>query len=392
MDSVIVNKIIDYFYKDGKIYYITSDFYGIMTYDTKTGKNSILVSYPESICMDMAFDQMLFVNNKIYLIPCFAKEIYYYDMELNQIDYLRALSSDMSKMPKRKYIRGIIYHNMVYCVSRSPHIIVMIDSRNNNIDMVSLHGLESEDLIFYIDIYDEKLVYPYFDNIIIVFDLKTKSINKINLKMEEKGFITADGDNIIEFVKFDYLGNIWLYNGKGELFCYYYNGDCVKIETPRDFSGQFYDGRNYRTRINGIYILERRLIFTSAAGYSVLIYDMERKVFSEDNRKQIRMADARPNQIIRSRKMDSDKLLLHNYNESVFYVWNQKFGITNEYQLTVPDGEIVKNKLYKDYFRYRTEYHKQDLKNMLELLQIWENEERENMLRCGEKIYNEIEI
>jgi len=113
-------------------YGVTSGFNGLFKINMATGECTYIMMFPkENRLGKRLYTKALHFNNRIYFIPCSAKEIAIYDIGKNEIRKQELKAVDKIKNPwftaRNKFNDGVIYKNWIFMIGASYPAIVRID-------------------------------------------------------------------------------------------------------------------------------------------------------------------------------------------------------------------------------------------------------------------------
>lgn len=335
MKNVKVISVDDYIYEDNYIYFISSQLFIIGKYDLQSRKADVLVDYSQLIGIESAFARIIKTEHKIYCIPCYANDIYCYDLALNKYYSLNISEEWFRCMPKRKIIEPVKVYGNVYCICRSPHIVISIDTEQDTYEISSCQECTEEHDCFTVVLKNNSIEYPFMHNKIIRFDTERK---EFILKTLFKSDADKDPWENIAFFLYDNKENIWFCNFKGEVFR---TGDnqIEKIAMPNEFVGHYYHMNQWRRHgIIGMSYRMGKICFMLGTDYRVLQYNISDRSFIWSKNPE---AVTFKNQEIysHSKRMDERNFLLYSRTNNFFYIWNIEKGFLDKFPI-VPLGEF----------------------------------------------------
>lgn len=392
MGDYLVKSIFGLTYDKNKIYLISSHIYAVLEYDCLSKKTKILADFPKELQLAGTFERILKCGNKIYLFPCLGEDIYYYDLEKRVYHKLGILESVLTDMVKRKYLEVIEYKGYIYCVCRRPNIVICIDPATDiyQIHHMPLGMLKEKNLVgespFSLCVNENKIIYPYADNVIIEYFTDEAIFRVINL--DEKVLEPHQGIyGLILGLCVDNNNNYWIYNFKGDVFKVI-DDKKVKMDIPEEYTCNYYDGYHEQPGINRMFTVNDELCFSLRSACKILKYkvitgDVElcENNLAEWNEKGVQVAFSYYTQI------DEETFLEFNENDGIIYQWNHSKGFVDKIEIKLSFEELIKSKCADDYLILS----KDDIENYLLYVKYNSGRNRqENHVKYGEKIYREL--
>lgn len=388
MQESTVLDIVDFDYEDGQIYFIASNTPFIWQYNCIKGNIMILTEFPSNINVAGAFARLIKVKQKIYCIPCFADNIYCYDLVTNQFYSLNIPDELFCKMPKRKIIEPFIVNGNLYCICRSPHYIYEINIENDAYDIYKVQGTQSEHNFFSIKCYNGVIEYPHLNNQIISFDTRNKSFYFRTL-YESDIKNCPEEKNIFNF-EYDSIGGIWWCDFNGDVYRST-KSEMHQVKMPDEFYGKYQDviGRE-RPGINGIELINENICFILASDYKILQYDLFKSQFTWSQNPD--------NECFRNKeiyfhynKLSDKSLLLYSRDKKIFYIWNIEKGFLNQFVIKISADILARNRFFDSYISIKSESNDINLQFYLEFVKCFEDR-KEKLLVMEEKNGREIYI
>lgn len=330
-------------------------------------------------------------GNKIYLFPCLARDIYYYDLEKKVYHKLGILESVITGMADRKHLEVIEYKGYIYCVCRRPNIIICIDPATNNyqIHFMPLGLLNERKSIggvsFTLCVNENKLIYPYGDNIIIEYFIEEARFRAIYL--EEKVLESHQGNHdIILGVCVDSNNNYWIHNLNGDVF-QVIDDKKIKINISEEFTRSYYDGYNDQPGINRMFVVKDDLCFSLRSVCKIMKYKvitgdviLLENNFAKWNEKGRQVAFSYYAQI------NEETFLEFSENDGIIYQWNYNDGFVGKTEIRLPFEELLESKFADDYWMLNND----DIeKYLLYVKHNYRRNKQKDYIGCGEKIYSE---
>lgn len=382
MQNGIQLKIEDYICENNKIYFISSAKSVLGQYDFQTKRVSILLDYSQIVGVHMAFARIIMCCHKIYCVPCYAEDIYCYNLKTKQFYNLNIEHKIFEKMPKRKIIEPVEVEGYVCCVCRSPHLVITINSETDQFDVDYFEKMEEEHDIFKPVVRDGVIRYPFLSNCLVSFDVKKRAyyMTKVYEKVGK-----SDWDYIFHFL-YDDEGDIWICSFKGEL--YRVKDDNVeKIEIPREHIGKYkniQDG-SIQYMISEMISADEKIYLVLADDDRILQYGIRDKRFEWIN--GLRREGVSNEEMIHydNCKFYGDIMFIYMRDSGMFYIWNLHKHIFKRFDFVLAGDAAAKLQL----FLLGNETGCMDLNFYCSYIQAFEKNvcENSNQENCGEKIY-----
>lgn len=392
MGDYLVKSIRGLTYDNKKIYLISSDIYAVLEYDCSCKKIKILADFPEEIQMVGAFERILKCGNKIYLFPCLAEDIYYYDLEKRVYHKSGILESVVTGMAERKHLEVIEYKGYIYCVCRLPNIVICIDPAVDSYQIysMSLEMLKGKNSMggfpFTLCVNENKLIYPYADSIIIEFLIDEAIFRVIDL--EEKVLEPHQGIyDIILGLCVDGNNNYWMYNLKGNIFKVI-DDKKIKMNIPEEFTHMYYDGFEERPGINRMFAVKDDLCFSLRSACKILKYKaITGDVMVCENNLAEWNEKGRQAAFSYYAQIDEETFWEFNENDGAIYQWNHSKGFVDKAEIRISFEELLESKFADDYWMLSND----DIENyLLYVKHNFGRNKQDTRVGCGEKIYREL--
>lgn len=375
------------------IYFVSPYINALLAYNCRSEEVLVMAEFPKKLQMVGAFEKILKCDNKIFLFPCFADDIYYYDIEKGQY-YNLNVASIVNDFPKRKVFEVVYFEGIVYCVCRIPHMVFCIDPKSCIVreflapSKMVLRGKknEVEDRFFSLCVKERTIFYPYLDNFVVAFDIDSKLFAISNLS-EDKVEMQKDVDNNIYQLVCGNFDDWWICNYKGEVFKVKDNKK-IKITMPDDFIETFFDGRNIQPGINNMFFVNDTLCIMLRAEYRVLKYNVILEEFTWEGNNIIQN-NVRGEQVIflRTAQISRDTVLEYCRADGAVYIWNYYKGFIKKIEFNISMGKMAHNNVLKEYY---IDYaaSTSDLESLISFVrEIDEDKIFECSNECGRRIY-----
>lgn len=395
----IVNYIGGMVYRNGVIYFIHGVINAVLMYDCKNEKVSVLKRFPEEACVYGAFEDMCICNDRLYLFPVYADDIFYYDLNTHKYNKVDILDKYRSKMQKRKVIRAKVYNEFIFCVCHMPHIVIVIDT---NKDIVTVHEIlpqissqgEKVGAVYYpfnICLNNGEMTYPYGSNTIIKFNIENSNYEVISLERRDM-LDEKDVYSYISGIEYDYSNNLWLCDSRLRLYKVQDN-EMENIVIPDELKKYQY---NNRWNVLSMLLLEDSLYFILYTERNILRYNIYRNRFEWYNN------------FLADDKIEKDKLyslcfvetepkdfFVYDAEDKFAYIWNAEKGFINRLRLRIDFEYICSDLSLSEYY---IKYVASPQDNLKEYIQIVKGEGynknqgiSEDFVSCGKKIYSLLE-
>lgn len=395
MNMFSISVIMGLFYDDDRIYFISAYIYAVMVYDCHTKKVDILSDFPEEVQFVRAFEKIIKYDGKIYLFPCFAEDIYCYDLGKDEYYRLNILSTVLNRMNKRKRLSVLAHAGRIYCICRCPNMVICIDPKTDEfqIHMMPQELLREEETagkpFFDGLIKGDHLIYPYMNNAIIEFSLEEKvfTVNYLDETLEEPS------DNIYDIILgmcIDPNGVIWICDASGQVFQIVSNRR-IKISVPDDFIERYNDGYRKRPGFHKILMIGNDLCFILRSACKIQKYNIDTQDSLWDNN-DLAEWNSESSQVafFHDAQIDDETFWLYNQNDNAVYKWNYKEGFTEKVELKISIDTLLGSRL--DENRVLNVIRREDdLNGYIQYIKCgYGNSMQEKHINCGEKIYYEL--
>lgn len=375
-----------------KVYFITAYISAIMVYDCRNRNVEILGNFPKRAQLVVAFEKIIKYNRKIYLFPCYAEDIYCYNLDNDRYYELNILSLLIDRMDKRKILEVLEYNGKIYCICRHPNMIICIDPETDDFQIYMLpQDLLKEEksldkTFFSVAIKDDHLIFPYMDNAIIEFSLEQK-IYEVTYLNETFNDPNDNMHNDISTICVDNQGVIWMCDVRGQVFKVV-NNKKIKINMPDDFIRIYNDGYHEHTGINRMFMVGNDLCFIVYSACKILKYSIDTQKFLWCDNDLSEWSDKGSQVVFLYTQIDSETYWIYSRSDEAIYKWHHENGFIEKAELVVSIDTLINSKLERtsllDIFEKET-----DLSGYILYIQCAYENSIENM-KCGEKIYYDL--
>ncbi len=395
MDKYFIDYIAGFTCSREKIYFITPYIYAIQEYDCRYKKADILVDFPKEVQKNGAFERIIICGNKIYLFPCLADNIYYFDLENKSYHRFVIPQSILECMPKRKNLEVIEYKTNIYCVCRCPNMVMCIDVKTDDFKIYSMplemieERISMEGYHFSLCSLDNRLLYTFADDIIIEFSTDRKEF-KVNYLDAEKSEISQNNCDVILGLCADKNGNLWMYNFEGEVFKVIESMK-IKINIPKNLTSRYNDGRHEQPGIDRIFIIDDDLCFALRSQCKILRYNVKTEHITLCSNNLAKWNESgRQVAFFNYAQVDKETIWLYNENDGAFYKWNYIKGFVERVEITLPITAFLGSQSAKDYL-YCNIIMRKDLEGYIAYIKnTCEEKKQENDVNHGYKIYHDL--
>lgn len=388
--------ITGFVYDDEKIYFVLAYMPALLFYDCCSGNVEVLVNFPEEAQMIGAFERIIKYDDKIYLFPCYAGDVYCFDLGKNKFYSLESLITVAEKMPQRKVFDAFIYNDKIYGVCRYSNIIVCVNPQTDNglIYNVPLANLiisrKIENTLFSVFVKNDSVYIPYADSAVIEFNMD-KEIFNVTFLDGDKSIHPEDREHYIMGICIDNVGKYWMYNACGELFKYF-NNVKTEIDMPDDFCGSYDDGLHIQPAINNMFLNGSELYFFLRSEYSVLKYNILTENFiwqknklshwKEKTRKIAYFGWAQPDK-------DKNAFWIYGKNDGAIHKWNCSEGFAEKIYFKITFENLIRVEVGRKYLLHLFS-EKDDLISFIRYFKCELSDEKPiKTENCGRKIYQE---
>ena len=123
---------------NGIIWFLELEKPWIVKYTIDTGRAEIIDVLPKELKKKGSFGCILKKDTVIYLIPIFADDIYYYDLEEYKLKRLTIPFDSYEGMVSRKRMEVVEGGEYVYCISRWPDFILRINHETKGYEKIDI--------------------------------------------------------------------------------------------------------------------------------------------------------------------------------------------------------------------------------------------------------------
>lgn len=356
MEREILSGVRDVIIDKDFMWIISDSFPCLFRYDFLKQELELVAVFPETMeSGNLAFSKIIKLENEIYFIPRLAKDIYYYHIIENEFHELN-ISFDNFCVDKRMEV--IIQGKYLYCINRFPNIVIKINSVTKEVSMFSI------DLSSHIDakiessiymgfqspcIYQEKIIWSHYKNILVIFDTKKESffIKKLEGLSHEKierlqGVLEVE-DYIIGVRIFEDI--LWLFSYEGKI--YQYDEEIHKAESTLFDNYIHYDDID---NINYFFLydivpLKNELIMIPSYKNKCIKYNNETRQYEEVLDDYVQNWKGNERIYSLCKKLNDRKIILYSYYESSFYILDLENNSVCKRKITIPYAKFIKENL-----------------------------------------------
>ncbi len=165
----------------------------LMRYHLLTKTGEIIGAVPgEFFFQASLYGAMYKEGDRIYLIPCWGREIAIYNISNNEFSKIKLRGIEQYEN-KALFCKCFAVNNGLYCIPESYGAIVKIDLSTQEIIYFSLYGYEDKDVFIYLGdavLFDDKIICPWNrSNQLLVFGLKDESIHWLEFGGNDRKYI-----------------------------------------------------------------------------------------------------------------------------------------------------------------------------------------------------------
>lgn len=396
MNSYLMEDMTGFTYDNGKIYFVLAYMSAILSYDYSHETVEILANFPKEAQIIGAFEKVVKYGKKIYLFPCYAKDIYCYDLEEEKFYPLRGVTSIIDGMPKRKVFDVFIYNEKIYGVCRYSNMIICVNPQTDDFrvykisEKTLLIDKKIENTLFSVFVKNGRVFIPYADSAVIEFDFDKEDFS-VTFMNENKLIHPKDNEHYIMGICVDDRGIYWTYNACGELFKFS-NNVKTKIDMPCDFVGNYDDGLRIQQTINNMLLCGDELCFFLRSEYSVLRYNIltgefmwqknELSHWKEKKRRIAYFGWAQPDK-------DKKAFWIYGKNDGAIYKWNCREGFVEKIYIKIAFKNLIRVEVGRKYLLHLFS-EKDDLISFIRYFKCELSDDNQITTEsCGRKIYQE---
>lgn len=309
-------------------------------------------------------------KNKIFIIPCWAKEIIVYDIDNNQFQKILIDNSE-AYFSKILFIKSYMKEEVIYCVPCHYHAIVKIDVKNNQVIYVTIAldvNVHINDAVWV----NNKIIgiYSCTDQL-LVYDSKTDAVNLIRMGNSERQYNRIT--NIDDFLYLFDTHSRAIFEVSGEMY-----------DKEKKICDTSYEGAGVTA------ISSELLLVDSAQGYEMKIVNINGEIiFETENNHSVRIDDLFPVAQVGIASGDLDSNDLFYFSVATYNMNHLKCGkLEKQFNMSMRDDDFYKLKklctqgLYDEI----SENNIYDLTEWIHNLHIAVTRESDVGKNCGEEI------
>lgn len=351
MKSTVINGINDVIPDENCMWIISDELPCLFRYDYLTREIELKAVFPEEVNTICPFSRMIKMENEIYFIPWAVKDIYYYDIAKNEFYKLDIPFKDFSSDNWRR-TEAVVEGGNLYCISRIPDAIIEINSITKEVKIFQI------DMQLYADcllpygawtiypnpcVYQEKIIWTNYKNILTVFDIRTKefSIEKIEgiSKEEPKRLSNVTEDYIVGVKVFEEV--LWLFTFEGRIYQYDNTTHKLKNKSFQDYVYYDDDDGVILCYLCDIVPLENELFLIPSYKNKCIKYNGTTDQYEET------INDYSDNWGINKRfytickVINHRKILLYSYCENIFYILDTEKNTVRKWKVEEPWTKFI---------------------------------------------------
>ncbi len=313
--------------------------YGLFQFDKENAQIKFFTELPAEVSDIGAFETIIEYNKKLYFIPCYADDIYYYDIEQNCFQMLNIPFSNLEGLAKRKIISTILRDDILYCIIRRPFCVVCINLFQEKYEICFFQKdyLLPDDwkkqmsmAFFEVCVDKDSVLIPYANNEIVIFDMKQKnfSIKKLSsLRIENVPRFPWWKNSIMQIEKM-YSNAYFMRMYNGDIYQFDENS-LTKVELPEEVSGYYALGdRSFLPRIYKFLVIGSFIYFFFYNNHDVLKFNCKNGEFLwyENHYVSQRGKNQTAPIYVEIKMFDSNTVLLHSRQDNALYLFNTDAG------------------------------------------------------------------
>ncbi|MCX4352997.1 MAG: hypothetical protein OSJ60_15360 [Lachnospiraceae bacterium] len=309
--------------------------------------------FPEAMRSgNFAFSKIVKLEDEIYFIPRLAKDIFYYDISNKEFHKLNVSFEDFCD---DKGLEVVVKERFLYCIHRYPNRVIKINSVTKEVNIFEIDmnpyieaGIEK--LIYKAFqgpcIYQEKIIWSHYKNILIIFDTEKESfsIKKLEGLSHEKiklipGVLEVE-DYITGVRLFEDI--LWLFSFNGKI--YQYDEGIHQLEDTLFDNYMHYDdagGKKYFF-LHDIVPLKKELIIIPSYKNKCVKYNIDTKRYEEVLNDYAQNWDGNKRDYSLCKKMSDKKMVLYSYYESSFYILDVENNSVCKREIEISYRKLIK--------------------------------------------------
>lgn len=188
MRNVAIKNINDIIADNDGMWVTSDDFPCLFRYNYLEQELELVAMFPETVNMYAAFSRMIKLENEIYFIPWFEKNIYYYDIISHKF---HKLDIPFKNFCTERKAEAVVYEKNIYCINRFPDVIIKINSISKEVNIFYVDMKLYADRLLPCDewtiypgpcVYQEKILWTNYKNVLTIFDIKNEKISITDMK------------------------------------------------------------------------------------------------------------------------------------------------------------------------------------------------------------------
>lgn len=407
MKSAVINGINDVISDKDCMWVITDGLPCLFRYDYIAQEIELKAIFPNEANVGAPFSRMIKLENEIYFIPWSVKDIYYYDIPNEEFHKLDILFKEFCKDNWRR-AEAVVVDGNLYCINRVPDAVIEINSitkeaKTFQVDMqlYSDYLLPCKEWTVYPEpcVYQEKIIWTNYRNILTVFDIRTKgfSIEKIEGMSKEgpKRLSNVTEDYIIGVRFFEDV--LWLFTFEGKVYQYDHTSHKIKNKSFEDYVYYEDDDGVVVCSLYDIVPLENELFLIPSYKNKCIKYNGHTDQYEETLNDYIQNWESNRRNYTICKVINNKKILLYSYYENTLYILDTEKNSVRKWKVEVSWTKFIKENplfvqavnriLLKDYM-----YNFDDLDWLIQSVFVNGEKEEKGLLvsTVGERIYTTI--
>lgn len=398
MSGAVIKNINDIITDEDGIWVISDDFPCLFRYDYMRQELKLEAVFPEPVQGYAAFSRMVKLENEIYFMPWFAKDIYYYDITSREFYKLDIPFKDFCNDRKTE---AVVHGQNLYCINRFPDVVIKINSVTKMVSMfyadMQLYSnliLPCEDWTTYPSpvIYQEKILWVNYKNILTVFDIRSEKFSAE--KIDE---IFCEKSKRPQYILEDYIIGVrvfkdmlWFFTFDGRV--YQYDNTMHKIENKLFDEYAYYDDADNVVvcALYDIVPIDENLYFIPSYKNKCIRYNGRINGYEEILNNYTQNWNKNRRNYTICKRTDDHKILLYSYYENTFYILDTKKN--NVFKWKIEDSWIKfakENSLFLHTVISKQEFDFDDLDWLIQSTLLNDKKETVNLSdgTVGEQIY-----
>lgn len=401
----VVNGVID----NDNMWLITNSLSCLFRYSFLRNELELEAVFPEPLLsMRGAFEQMVKLENEIYLIPRMAKDIYCYHLPEKKF---QKLNIPFEGFLDDKKMRAVVQGKYIYCVNRFPDVVIKINSATKEVNMFwddTKQNIKKDIESAIYRAYKEpclsqgEIIWSNYDSTLTVFHILEERFYTIALEMGSCGRIerwsntreAALNDWIVGVTAFE--NALWLYSFEGKIFRYQNGTEKVENELLDSYVKYVDEDRIRPYIISSVVALNKALwIIPSYKNKCIKYKDLER--YEEAFKNYVENWKGHKREYTLCKVWNGVNILLYSYWESCFYVLNTENGSISKKIIHILYAKLAKeNPGFERMLMEDGIYCFDDLEYLLEKLSIRDKgaggQKKLSSGTVGKQIYQAVQL